>query len=488
MDAAGEVQRLLQLVEVYEDVTATFDSMAAVKLPPCLVLDTAAALAMSFFKMELAALAVHVLRLKVPEAQRVIHKAAAGEFPLLPARNGSCRLCILQQRSEDTGYSSNLAGAFGDREDRNCRRVKNLHLLQAASGYLLLQAAATVRMFQEEESCSLQADTRQALLENIQNLNMLLAATQIVRKESDTRPLLSEMQLFAQQAVGLIARSCRCLATAQYSGTAAELLSHLLQRVEPPEASVSSCHWNIRWQLAQLRAARGEWEEAQSICNVAVIDLAGAANEAPAKWRRGIEHLQLLFSALLIKCKLWTQQVHPDVLHPGSIEGGSALNKNGSPTGGSSATNGKNPQSDEAGNHEYLTESDQVGDRSSMPAKKEAGRRKRGGGGAVPSKNGASGESVVADILLLKAAELAEASLSDLLLAGEKLDAFFVAESHQAAPGAKAALLLPAASAHDSSAAGRKKGARPSAAGPAWVAGPVNPVDVELFFSTPSGA
>ncbi|KAL8273566.1 hypothetical protein Esti_002493 [Eimeria stiedai] len=573
MDAAGEVQRLLQLVEVYEDVTATFDSMAAVKLPACLVLDSAAALVMSLFKMGLPALAVHVLRLKVPEAQQVIRKAAAGELPLLPARNDLCRLCVVQQRTEDTSYFSNFAGDFGEREDY--RPAKNLHLLQAASGYLLLHAVATVSLFQSKDCWYPQADKRQALLETIQNLGMVLAAMQTVSKDSDAQTLLSDMQAFAQQAVGLIARSCRCLATARFSGTAAELLSRLLQRVEPPKASVSSRHWNIRWQLAQLRAARGEWDEAQSICSAAANDLAGAVNEAPAKWRRGIEHLQLLFSTLLIKCKLWTQQVHsgdafeelqravkrfvavvypeqppqarqakaaskPDlesdanstssdvkrvtlhehlrklsstlvnctsefalmpfrkgcaateskrlllslslaVLHPGSVEGGSTLNKNGNPTGGSSVKGGKSHQNDEAGNLDFSTESQQVGGRGSTRMRREdpkGGRRKRGGTGGAPSRNGVSGESVFADVLLLKAAELADAPLSDLLLAAEKLDAVFVAESHQAAAEAKASIPLPTASAHDSTAAGRKKGARPSVAGPAGAPGPANPVDL----------
>ncbi|KAL8447788.1 hypothetical protein Emed_004083 [Eimeria media] len=564
-------------VEVYEDVTATFDSMAAVKLPACLILDTAAALVMSLFKMGLPALAVHVLRLKVPEAQQVIHKAAAGELPLLPARNDFCRICMQQQRTEDTSYASNFAGAFGEKEDRNCRRARNLHLLQAASGYLLLHAAATVSSFQSEDASFAQADTRQALLETIQNLNMLLAAIQIVEKDCDTQALSSEVQAFAQQAVGLIARSCRCLATAKYSSTAAELMSRSLQRVNPPDSRASSCHWNIRWQLAQLRAARGEWEEAQTICSAATTELGGALNEAPAKWRRGIEHLQLLFSALLIKCKVWTEQVHPSdafeelqgavkrfvaivypeqppqtrqakavnkpelesdanstssdvkqvtlhehlrklsstllndgsgsasmsfrkgcaaaeskrlllsltlaVLHPGSIEGGSRLNKNGSSTGGLSAQGGKSHQNDEAGNPDSLTESEQVGDKSSTPSKREdlfskGGRKKRGGTGGAPSKNGVGGEGVLADVLLVKAMELADGPLSDLLQAAEKLDAFFVAESHQAAPEVKAGVLLPAASAHDSSSSGRKKGARPSAAGPTGAPGPANPVDV----------
>ncbi|KAL8453333.1 hypothetical protein Emag_001924 [Eimeria magna] len=532
MDAAGEVQRLLQLVEVYEDVTATLDSMAAVKLPACLVLDTAAGLVMSLFKLGLPALAVHVLRLKVPEAQQVIHKAAAGELPLLPARNDSCRLCVLQQRTEDTSYSSNFAGAFGEKEDRNCRRARNLHLLQAASGYLLLQAAATVSSFQSEDAWFPQADTRQALLESIQNLNMLLAAVHIVEKDSDTQALLSEVQAFAQQAVELIASSCRCLATAKYSGTAAELLSRSLQRVEPPDSRASSRHWNIQWQLAQLRAARGEWEEAQNICSAATNafeELHGAVKrfvtsvypDQPPQTRQAKtvnkpdsepdanltssdvkrvtlhEHLRELSGTLLNdgsgsalmsfrKCCAAAESrrlllsLSLAVLHPGSIEGGPRLSKNGSPAGGSSAQGGKSHQNNEAGNPDFSTESEQVGDKSSTPTKREdlkGGRKKRGGTGGVPSRNGAYGEGVLADVLLLKAAELADAPLSDLLLAAEKLDSFFVTES-QATLEAKAAVPLPASSAHDSSSSGRKKGARPSAAGPPGAPGPANVVDV----------
>ncbi|KAL8424534.1 hypothetical protein Efla_005640 [Eimeria flavescens] len=588
MDAAGEVQRLLQLaraklrrssalgrsqlsyqhfIEIYDDVTATFDNMAAVKLPLCLVLDTAATLMMALCEMGLPDLAFQVLRLKASEAQQVLQDGAAGEFPLLPARTDSCQLCAQQQRNGDPASSANFPPPLvGGKDDRARGRPENLHLIQAASSYVLLHAAAALRLFQAEDSTAARVDKRQTLLDSLQALDMLLAARQIALSTSSMQHLSYELQRFAHQAVALTSRLCSCLAAASYTNAAAELLSHSLNRVEPFEPKFFSPFWQARWQLAQLRASQGDWSEAQSICCAANRVLSQAMSELPPKWRWSTEHVHLLFSALLIKCKFWTDQLQPSDAfeelqvavrryvttlwpeQPPQLRQGKAANRaepepstnpsssgasrvtllehlrslstrllndpsasallsfkkksiaatskrllltlsleilqSGStkdePTcagcrgqqGGTSIKGGKSPHDDEASNTQHGIESEHAAERSSMPTRREESnrsRRKRAGMSWQSVEISFSGESAP-DGLLLKAIEAADPLLTEFLAAAEKLDGFLTAEIR---PRAADPTLKGAATAHDSSAVGRKKSAKSSVVpAPAVAAGP----------------
>lgn len=297
-------------LEVYEDVAATFDSMSAVRMPLCLVLDAAASLVMALFRMGLIDLALQVLRLKASAAHQVLQRAATGELPPLPARQDSCSLCAKQQRAEDASSTLRLLRTFDEKGSNGNRLKTNIHLMQAAGGYVLLHAAATASFFQREEPCFLQADTREAILKSFQSLEVLITAWGILMEDSTNGPLCSELQYFSKLAVTLTARLCRCLASGGYSGTAAELLNRCLHHVEDSEPGTTSYHWRHWWQLAQLRAARGEWSEVQMICSA----VSKAISERLEKTsgvspRKEAAHTQLVFLGLLVKSKFWSQQL-----------------------------------------------------------------------------------------------------------------------------------------------------------------------------------
>lgn len=272
-------------------------------------------LATALLKMRLVDLALQVLRLKDADARQVLQNLAEGELSLLTVSQGSCSICARQQLSASVSHASNISLRFFGKEGNSTGVRANVHLIQAAGSYVLLHAAATTGFSQREDPCCAQLDTREGVLASIQSLEVLMAGCQVATKAF---PGICSFSLgFMRQAVMLTAKLCRRLASGRFSGTAAELFSRCLHRVEPYEPVSSSCYWRFWWQLAQLRAARHEWGEAQQICCAACKAISVALATAPlARLRRDAGYKQLLFSALLVKCKLWSRQLQPSGTDP----------------------------------------------------------------------------------------------------------------------------------------------------------------------------
>ena len=293
-------------------MTSTFDSMAAVRMPLCLVLDSAASLALGYFKMGLAELALHVLRLKAPDAQQFLKQAAKGKLPQRAGQQEVCSFCVRQLKAAEVDQTANFSGISKGGESRCHSFQKNLHVLQAAGGFVLLHATATAGIFRRDARRCIELDTREAILAGIQSLEVLLAAWEYAKKALSRVPLPAEVQAFASEAMLLTGRMCSCLASGGYGGTAAELLSRCLHRVAPFEIRTASCYWPFWWQLVHLLAGRGDWSEAQRICFAASKAISAALDETPAaQWRRDAGYKRLLFTALLVKCKMWTQALQP---------------------------------------------------------------------------------------------------------------------------------------------------------------------------------
>lgn len=288
--------------------------MTAVKTPLCLVLDAAANLALALLKLNHVDFALWVLQLKTPEAHQFLTDAARGELtPLAESREIFCRVCTQQQRVLDADHHSSAVGAL-ERRPNSCTGLgKSLHLLQAAGGVVLLHATAALGALRSHERRCSELDTRESVLQCIRNLNALLGALNAFKAALRGAPLPAEVPVFAHQTVALTERLCAHLASGGYSGTAADLLSQCLQRVLPLEPKPTfHPYMPFLWPLAQLHARDGRWAEVQQICSFALKTLSAAARDVFCiHWRRDSAYKQLLFTALMIKGKVWSQALLP---------------------------------------------------------------------------------------------------------------------------------------------------------------------------------
>ncbi|XP_026192682.1 uncharacterized protein LOC34623187 [Cyclospora cayetanensis] len=323
MDAAGEVQRLLQLIRdrlergalkieprhsykhfvaAYEEIIAAFESMAIVKMPSCIVLDATANLALGLFQMGMADLARCVLRAKEPEACQVLKAVAIGESLQATEKQYDCTACARQQRTQEVENHGAAPGSTEKWETCKCSFNKHMHKMQAAGGVLLLYAFATAALFQGDDRCT-DVDKRRTVLRGIQGLDMLLTTWSVAAKAKGVASASFPLQPFAHQAVVITARLCQCLSSGGYSGTAAKMLARCLHRVEPFEPSASAFYWRFWWQLAHLHAGRGEWGEAHRICVAISKAIFETLDEASAaQWKRHAGYKHLLFTTLLIRC------------------------------------------------------------------------------------------------------------------------------------------------------------------------------------------
>ncbi|CDI80147.1 hypothetical protein, conserved [Eimeria praecox] len=320
MDAAGEVQRLLQSVEAYEDVASAFDSMAAIRLPLCLVFDAAVDLALGLLKLGLADLALCVLRLKAPDVRDILKNVASNNVSACITAGDSttpCPICSRQQKAAEAERSSSFSGSLDKNEGSRSGKLENLHLLQAAGGFVLLNACAAAAHWlqqREDRSGCEEADRRASVLERIDSLQLLLCAWKAAKGAAAPAALPLQLQRFLFPAVRLVSRLCESLGSSGYSSTAAQLLSRCLYTTDAFEPRFSAPYWIFWWQLATLLLSRRQWGEASRVCAAVSAAIAQALQQPlSAAKKREIEYKQLLFAALLIKCKLRAQTILPAV-------------------------------------------------------------------------------------------------------------------------------------------------------------------------------
>ncbi|CDJ43369.1 hypothetical protein, conserved [Eimeria tenella] len=285
--------------------------MASVRLPLCLVLDAAVDLTLGLFRMGLADLALCVLRLKEPDALNFLNGTAAGTVAHTTGEPTICPTCARQKKAVEAEHNECVSG-YLDNTEAPCTNIKNMHLLQAAGGFVLLHACATAaRCGRDDHNCA-DADRREAILRRIESMEALLRAWEAIQRATSPAHMPAELQGYVNTAVVLSGRLCEHLGSSGYMDTAANLLSSCLRRVDTFEAPMSSSYWPFWWQLAHLLARQGKWAEAHRVCTAVSKAISEVTEQTlETKHRYGTAYKQLLFMALMIKCKVWSQVSQP---------------------------------------------------------------------------------------------------------------------------------------------------------------------------------
>lgn len=299
-------------------MASAFDSMAAVRLPLCLVFDAAVDLALGLLKLGLADLAICVLHLKAPDARDILRNASTN--PLFtnstPVDNSTpCPICSRQQKAAEAERSSSFSGSLEKINGSSSGRLENLHLLHSAGTFVLLNACATAAHWlheREDRSGCEEADRRASVLERIESLQLLLCAWKAAKEVVAPAALPLQLERLLFPAVLLVSRLSESLGSSGYSSTAAQLLSRCLYTVEAFESRFSPPYWIFWWQLATLLYSRRQYAEASRICAAVAAAITQALQQPlAARRKREFEYKQLLFAAILIKCKLREQTITP---------------------------------------------------------------------------------------------------------------------------------------------------------------------------------